>query len=72
MDSDKAQEHMVNALVAVIRRVDEVTDRDFISSWLRVIPVSWAKQISETIQDSANWGLNLDIKKHDLVATAEG
>lgn len=62
-DTEKSPEDIQNKLVSstasIIRRVDEVEDKDFIEEWLRSIPPLWSKKLSAVIEKTGQWGPDL-------------
>ena len=64
---EQHQDRMVDTLLGIIDSVDGVVDKKFIKEWLITIPVKWAKQLSNAIDATTEWGpsFNTRIKCED-------
>jgi hypothetical protein len=59
-DSDESPEQqakrLANSVSRVIKKVDDVTDREFIEEWLAKIPPILLKKVTEAIDKTTEWG----------------
>jgi hypothetical protein len=53
----EAEALIINTLTGVIRRVDDVSDRNDIREWVISLPLGWKKMIERTAQHATSWGI---------------
>lgn len=53
----EAEEIVISTLVNVIRRVDDVDDKQMIREWVTKIPLGWKKQLESAAQQVSQWGV---------------
>lgn len=59
---EETMDMIVESMLALIKSVDGLDDRDMIGEWLRSIPVDWMKQITESIQSTTDWGIDITVQ----------
>lgn len=63
-NSDLVEKAIIRDLMAVIKSVDDISDRAMIDEWARQLPKSNCNEILEAIKIASDWGFNLNV---DLV-----
>jgi len=58
ISEDEQRDAAMKALLGVIKAVDEVTNRDHIYEWLKTIPRSYTRKLSETMEKTTEWGVD--------------
>lgn len=61
---EDVQQNIYMNLMSIIQSVDDVTDRKFISEWIRAIPANYVEKIANNLDDINDWGLDLTVKLH--------
>lgn len=56
---EKIVDNLISSTGSIIKKVDEVEDKEFIEQWLRTIPLPWSKQISSVIEKTGGFGPDL-------------
>jgi hypothetical protein len=56
--SEEIEEAITTSILAVIKRVDDVSDREFIKEWLKQLPITLMREIIARISEANNWGLD--------------
>lgn len=67
---EKVRDMLINSMLNVIVKVDEISDRDMIREWLAGIPPSYIKKINEQFTNTFDWGpeFNTTVKCKDCGA----
>jgi hypothetical protein len=63
LSQSEAEELVISTLVNVIRRVDEIEDKEMIREWVKRIPLGWKKQLEHAAQQVSQWGVDF-ISRH--------
>ena len=56
------QDRMIDTLSSIIKTVDGISDKPMIEEWLAGIPIKWAKQLSNAIDATTDWGPDFTTK----------
>jgi hypothetical protein len=49
---------VINTLASVIRRVDEIEDKEFIKQWVGKLPLGWKRLLEKSAQSIGQWGVD--------------
>lgn len=63
LSQTEAEELVISTLVNVIRRVDQVEDKEMIREWVKKIPLGWKKQLEQAAQQVSQWGVDF-VSRH--------
>jgi len=58
VDYEKLKITMIENVVGMIHDVNNITEKSFITEWLKSIPVKWTYKIGDAIGASSDWGPN--------------
>jgi hypothetical protein len=56
--SEEIEEMITTSILAVIKKVDDVTETDFIKEWLKQLPITLMREIINRISDANDWGMD--------------
>lgn len=51
------QDKMMSILISMIVKVDDITDRDMISEWVKALPAGWIRFLNDSIDKVSDWGV---------------
>lgn len=54
-------DQLLSTVSILIERVDDVSDRNDIIDWLRILPVAWLQLISDAAVHTTKWGVEFDV-----------
>jgi hypothetical protein len=58
---ESVSKNVFDTLVAMIESVDEISDVDMITEWVKTISAGWVHEIGETIDKLSDWGPTFDV-----------
>ena len=58
MSSEEIRDELFDTLAGMIRKVDNISDKNQVREWLSVIKAGWVEQISTSIDRVSDWGPN--------------
>lgn len=63
MDTALVAEQIIKNSVGIVQSVDNIFDKKLIREWVEALPPGYLKQIAGMIDNAAEWGPNMKVKK---------